>query len=81
VGLDPCALEHRRPKPERQPIRHQPRPVVRRPSVHSGPANARRGQSWHRRPSRPTRDRPRSDGVEPGHTISIEGSIDECACC
>ena len=32
-----------------------------------GPPGARRGQSWHRRPSRPVMGRS-SDGVEPGHT-------------
>jgi hypothetical protein len=46
----------------------------------SGATGARRGQSWHRRlwMSRRT---PGIDGVEPGHTFSIDDSIEECACC
>ena len=51
-------------------------------STRVGPSSTRRGQSWHRRLCTELREEssPR-DGVEPGHTISIEGSIDECACC
>jgi hypothetical protein len=51
-------------------------------STRVGPSSTRRGQSWHRRLCTELREEPSPrDGVEPGHTISIEGSIDECACC
>ncbi len=45
-----------------------------------GGVERKTGQSWHRRLAWSLRTR-RFDGVEPGHTISIDDSIDECACC